>query len=145
MKTIAAARPFLQEQVSLAIWYAAYDGSEESVTYANPLFCETFGLTLDEVLERRRYQLVNPPDTTPETIVQYKAEDRQAMDDGYFFQRSPIGDGRDIVVLKLRFDQGILGLFKFVDADLPGPPKVPSELDEDFRGVIEKCSPSKHT
>ena len=40
-------------------------------------------------------------------------------------------------VLKLRFDQGILGLFKFVDGDLPGSLNAPSDLDADFRVVIE--------
>ena len=137
METIAAAHSFLDRQESLAIWQAAYHELEESIVYANPFFCETFGLTLDDVLERRRYHLVNPPDTTTETIAQYKAEDRQAMEDGYFLQRSPVGDDRDIVVLKLRFDQGILGMFKFIDSDLPGPLNDPNDLDADFRAVVE--------
>ena len=138
METIAAARSLLDQQQSLAIWYAAYDGREESVVYANPLFCETFGLSLDDVLERRRYDLVNPPDTTPETIAQYKAEDHQAMEDGYFLQRSPAGDGRDIIVLKLRFDQGILGMFKFIDGNLPASLNDPGNLDPDFRAVVDR-------
>ena len=138
METIAAARSFLDRQESLAIWYAVYDDLEESVVYANPFFCETFGLTLDDVLERQSYHFVNPPDTTAETIAQYKAEDRQAMEDGYFLQRSPAGDGRDIVVFKLRFDQGILGMFKFIDGDLPGPLNDPGDLDTDFRAVVER-------
>jgi len=137
MKTIAAAHSFLDRQDSLAIWQAAYHDLEESIVYANPFFCETFGLTLDDVLERRRYHLVNPPDTTAETIAQYQAEDRQAMEDGTFLQRSPVGDYRDIVVLKIRFDQGILGMFKFIDSDLPGPLNDPKDLDADFRAVVE--------
>lgn len=51
METIAAARSFLDQQEALAIWYAAYDGSEESVVYANSKFCETFGLSMDDILE----------------------------------------------------------------------------------------------
>lgn len=138
METIDAARSFLDQQAALAIWYASYDGPEESVAYANPLFCESFGLSSDEALERRRYHLVNPPETTSETIAQYKAEDRQAMERGYFLQRSPIGDGRDIIVLKLRFDQGILGLFKFVAGELPNSRNRPGDLDADFRVIVEK-------
>ena len=140
MDTIADARPFLDRQASLAIWHAAYDGAGESIVYANRLFCETFGLSLEEVLERRRYHLVNPPDTTAETIAQYKAEDRQAMDNGCFLQSSPLEDGRCIVVLKLRFDRGMLGLFKFVDDDDSDPPNSPSDLDADFRAVIERVN-----
>ncbi len=138
METISDARSFFDQQGSLAIWYAKYEESEESVVYANPLFCETFGLSLDEVLERRRYHLVNPPETTPETIAQYKTEDRQAMDNGFFVQRTPIGAGRDIVVFKIRFGQGILGMFKFVDSNLPGSPDAPGDLDVDFRRVLKK-------
>ena len=141
METIDTLRFFLDQQGALAIWYAAYDGPQESITYANPSFCETFGLTLDEVLERQRYELVNPPETTAETIAQYKAEDRQAIEEGCFLQRSPVGDGQDIVVLKLRCDEGILGLFKFIDGDLPGSANAPGDLDEDFRAVIEKVNP----
>jgi PAS domain-containing protein len=136
MKTIAAAQPLLDRQENLAIWYAAYDDTEESVLYANPLFCETFSLSLPEILERKRYSLVNPPDTPAETIEQYKAEDREAIERGYFLQRSPIEAGKDILVLKLRFDHGILGMFKFIDSDLP-PAAQPCDLDADFRDVIK--------
>lgn len=140
METITDIRPFLDQQESLAIWYAAYEGPEESVTYANPLFCEMFDRTLDEILELQRYQFVNPPDTTAETIAQYKAEDRQAMEKGHFLQRNPIGDGRDIVVLKLRFDRGVLGMFKFVDAGTPGDMNTTDDLDADFRAVCDKLA-----
>ena len=133
-------RDFFNQQGSLAIWQAEYDGSEESVVYANPLFCEIFSLTLDEVLARRRYHLVNPPDTAAETIAEYRAQDREAMKNGYFLHRSSLGDGQDIIVLKLRFDQGILGMFKFVASDLRGSPTAPSDLDADFRGVLEKVN-----
>jgi hypothetical protein len=136
MNTIAAAQSFLEHQENLAIWYAAYAGKKESVLYANPLFCQTFNLTLNEILERQRYHLVNPPDTTSETIEQYKAEDREAIERGYFLQRSPVEPGKDILVLKLRFDHGILGMFKFVDSDLPATNR-PGDLDADFQSVFE--------
>ena len=63
MDTITAAQPLLDRQENLAIWYATYEGLEESVLYANPLFCKTFELPLKEILERKRYHLVNPPET----------------------------------------------------------------------------------
>lgn len=141
MKTITAAQPFLDRQVNLAIWHAAYEGSEESILHANPLFCETFGLTLAEILERKRYRLVNPPNTPAGVIEQYKAEDREAIERGYFLQRGPFETGKDILVLKLHFDQGILGMFKVIDSDLPGPANLPSDLDADFREVIESLMP----
>jgi len=137
MQTIAEAQSFLDRQKHLAIWHAAYDGSEEAVRHANPLFCETFNLSLSEILERGRYRLVNPPDTPPETIELYKAEDREAIERGCFLQRSPVESGRDILVLKIGFDRGIVGMFKFIDSDLPGPFNHPRDLDADFRRVVE--------
>ncbi len=136
MDTIAAARPFLDRQKNLAIWYAAYAGAEETVRHANPLFCKTFALSLDEILERKRYHLVNPPETPAATIAQYRAEDREAIERGYLLQRSVIEPGQDILVLKLRFDQGILGMFKVINSDLPSA-NAPTDLDADFRNVME--------
>lgn len=141
MNTIAAAQPFLDRQEALAIWHAAYHGPEETVLHANPLFCETFGLSLTEILGRKRYCRVNPPDTSVETIEQYKAEDREAMERGFFLQRSAIEAGKDIVVLKVRFDHGVLGMFKFIDANRTGATQAPGDLDEDFRAVIESVRP----
>lgn len=137
MNSIAAAQPFLDRQENLAIWYADYNGSEESVLYANPLFCDTFNLSLIEVRERSRYQLVNPPDTPAETIEQYKTEDREAIERGYFLQRSSAEGSKDIVVLKIRFDRGILGIFKFIDSSQPGPINAPRDLDADFQSVLK--------
>ena len=141
MDTIAAAQPLLDRQENLAIWHAAYEGSEESILHANPLFCETFGFSLAEILERKRYSLVNPPDTPPKVIEQYKPEDREAIDRGYFLQRGPFETGKDILVLKIRFDRGILGMFKIINADLPGPAKQPRDLDADFHRVIKALRP----
>jgi PAS domain-containing protein len=137
METIAAAQSLLDRQENLAIWHAAYEGSEESILYANPLFCETFDLPLADILERKRYRLVNPPDTPADTIERYKAEDREAIERGYFLQCSPFETGKNILVLKLRFDRGVLGMFKIVDSNLPGPANLPRELDADFRRIIE--------
>lgn len=137
MNSIAAAQPLLDRQENLAIWYADYNGSEESVLYANPLFCDTFNLSLIEVRERSRYQLVNPPDTPAETIEQYKSEDREAIERGYFLQRSSAEGSKDIVVLKIRFDRGILGIFKFIDSSQPGPINALRDLDADFQSVLK--------
>lgn len=137
MNTIADAQSFLDQIEQLSIWYAAYEGTEESVLYANPLFCETFGHTLEEVLERKRYHIINPPETPAGTIEQYKAEDREAIQRGYFLQRSGVEAGKDILVLKIRFDQGIIGMFKIIDSDDLGPTNAPRDLDADFRRVIE--------
>ena len=137
MKTIADAQSFLDQIEQLSIWYAAYEGTEEAVHYANLLFCETFGHTLEEVLERKRYHLINPPETPAATIEQYKSEDREAIQRGFFLQRSEVELGKDIVVLKIGFDQGIIGMFKIIDSNHPGPTNAPRDLDADFRSVIE--------
>ena len=137
MNTIADAQSFLDQNEQLSIWYAAYEGPEEAVLYANPLFCETFGHTLEEVLARRRYHLINPPEIPTATIEQYKAEDREAIQRGFFFQRSCVEAGKDILVLKIRFDQGIVGMFKIIDSNAPGPTNAPRDLDPDFQSVIE--------
>ncbi len=137
MDTIAVAQSFLDQNERLSIWYAAYEGTEEAVLYANPLFCKTFGHTLDEVLERKRYHLINPPETPATTIEQYKTEDRAAIERGYFVQRSVVEPGKDIVVLKVRFDQGIIGMFKVIDSNDPRSINAPGDLDADFRSVIE--------
>ena len=137
MNTIAGVKSFLDQNEQLSIWYAAYEGTEEAVLYANPIFCETFGHTLEEVLERKRYQLINPPETPAATIERYKSEDREAIQRGYFLQRSGVEAGKDILVLKIRFDQGIIGMFKIIDSNDPGPTNAPRDLDADFRSVME--------
>ena len=141
MKTIADAQSFLDQNEQLAIWYAVYEGTEEAVLYANPLFCETFGHTKEYVLERRRYHLINPPETPAATIEQYKTEDGEAIERGYFLQRSPVEAGSDIVVLKIRFDQGIMGMFKVIDSNASQPADSPCELDADFRRVMKSLRP----
>ena len=137
MHTIADAKAFLDQNDHLSIWYAAYEGTEETVLYANPLFCKTFGHTLEEILTRKRYQLINPPETPAATIEQYKAEDREAIERGIFLQRSVVEPGKDILVLKIRFDQGIIGMFKFIDSSDPSQTNSPHDLDADFRSVTE--------
>ena len=141
MNNIAGAQSFLDQHEQLAIWYAAYKGIEEAVLYANPLFCRTFGHTLEQVLERKRYHLINPPDTPAATIEQYKAEDREAIERGYFLQRTVAKPGKDIVVLKIRFDQGIIGMFRIIDSSDAGPTNSPLDLNADFRSVTELLRP----
>lgn len=137
MNTIADARSFLDQIEQLSIWYAEYEGTEEAVRYANLLFCQTFGHTLEEVLERKRYHLINPPETPAATIEQYKSEDREAIQRGYLLQRSEVEPGKDVVVLKIGFDRGIIGMFKIIDSNATGPASAPRDLDADFRSVIE--------
>ncbi len=137
MNTIADAKSLLDQNDHLSIWYAAYKGTEETVLYANPLFCKTFGHSLEEILARKRYELVNPPDTPAATIEQFKAEDREAMERGFFLQRSVVEPGKDILVLKIRFDQGIIGMFKLIDSNDPSQTNSPHDLDGDFRSVTE--------
>ena len=137
MNTIADAKSLLDQNDHLSIWYAAYKGTEETVLYANPLFCKTFGHSLEEILARKRYELVNPPDTPAATIEQFKAEDREAMERGFFLQRSVVEPGKDILVLKIRFDQGIIGMFKLIDSNDRSQTDSPHDLDVDFRSVTE--------
>lgn len=141
MSTIADAQSFLDQNENCSIWYAAYKGTEEAVLYANPLFCNTFGHSLEEIVERKRYQLVNPPETPAATIERYKAEDHEAIERGYFLQRSVVETGKDILVLKIRFDQGIVGMFKVIDSKDPRPTDTPRDLDADFRRVMESLRP----
>ena len=141
MNTITDAQSFLDQNERLSIWYSEYEGTEEAVLYANLLFCETFGHSLDEVLERKRYHLINPPETSLATIEQYKSEDRAAIDRGYFVQRSVVEPGKDILVLKIRFDRGIVGMFKLIDSNHPGPTNAPRDLDAGFRSVVESLRP----
>ncbi len=137
MKTITDAQSFLAKIENLSIWYAEYEGAEEAILYANPYFCKTFGHPLEEVLDRKRYHLVNPPETPAATIEQYKAEDREAIERGYFLQRSAVEPGKDILVLKIRFDQGIIGMFTIIDSNDPRPTNAPRDLDSDFRSVMK--------
>ncbi|MEP3477612.1 MAG: hypothetical protein ABJZ55_00040 [Fuerstiella sp.] len=137
MNTIAEAQSFLDQNQNCCIWYAEYNGTEEAVVYANAPFCKTFGHSLEEIVERKRYELVNPPETPADTIEQYKAEDHEAIERGYFLQRSVIETGKDILVLKIRFDQGIIGMFKVIDSNDPQPANAPRDLDADFRRVME--------
>jgi len=141
MKTITNAQSCLDQNQTCSIWYAANKGPEEAVLYANPLFCKTFGLSLEEVIERKCYQLINPPETPAAAIEQYKAEDREAIERGYFLQRSFAETGKDILVLKFRFDQGIIGIFKIIDSKDPQPAIAPRDLDADFRSVLESLRP----
>ncbi len=137
METIESAQAFLDQQARVAIWYTEYEGRDETIRYANPCFSEAFNISIDDILEKKKYHLVNPPDTSEEVIEQYKDEDIAAMRDGCFLSRSPAEPGKDIEVVKLRFDQGMLGLFKVVDAE-PDVGKISLQnLNVELQGIIQ--------
>lgn len=97
-----------------AIWYTRYEGDNESVEYANPEFARAFGMTVDDVLARKKYEAINPPGAP---IQQYKDEDKAAMDQGIFMAR---GQDPAITVVKIKFDEGgVLGMFVPAASDLP--------------------------
>ena len=133
MNTLESARPFLDRQSDVAVWYTQYHGSREEIAYANNVFSQTFDMPVEQILAARRYHLVNPPDTPEHVIEQYKDEDRTAIRDGCFFARNPLGESQSIEVVKLRFDEGMLGLFMILDA---APTDRPTELKDFDRGLL---------
>ena len=141
MKTIKSARSILDQQDKLAIWYTEYDGGEEEICYANQVFSEIFALPLEEILEKQQYQLEHPTATPVEVIEQYKQEDRVAMEQGSFFSQGPFDAGKEIVVVKLRFDRGMLGIFQIVDEGQGEGMQKLEDLDEEFREVVRALRP----
>ena len=141
MKTIESARPFLDRQNNVAVWYTQYDGSREEIAYANSVFSQTFGIPVEQILAAKRYHLVNPPDTPDHVIEQYKDEDRTAIRTGCFFARNPLGEGQSIEVVKLRFDEGMLGLFRILDAAPTDCPTSLKDLDRELLAVIREVRP----
>ncbi len=125
MNTIESARQFLDRQADVAVWYTEYQGRSEAITYANNVFSQTFGISIEQILVAKRYHLVNPQDTPEHVIEQYKDEDLAAMRDGCFFARNPLEQSQSIEVVKLHFDEGMLGLFKILAT---GPADTPVEL-----------------
>ena len=141
MDTIESARSFLDGQADVAVWYATYQGHTEAITYANNVFSQTFGISVEQILVARRYHLVNPPNTPEHVIEQYKEEDRVAIRDGCFFARSPIGQGQSIEVVKLRFDEGVLGLFRILDAEPTDTPARLEAFDQDILAIVQRVRP----
>jgi len=141
MKTIESAKSFLDQQNNVAIWYAQYEGRCEAIRYANEKFSQTFGIPIDQIIERSRYHLVNPPETPAETIEQYRSEDLEAIAQGYFLSCNPIEPGKQIVVLKLRFDQGILGLFRIIDTRQDDCEYTLKNLDEQITHILQQLQP----
>ncbi len=141
METIKAVQSFLDRQADIAAWYAEYDGSGETILYANGYFAAIFDIPVDQILEKKRYHLVNPADTANEVIERYKEEDREAMERGVFLNRGSFQPGKDIVVVKLRFDRGMLGLFKIVDSRADGSDFTLQNLDRDFLNVLRQVRP----
>lgn len=138
MKTIESAKSFLDQQADVAIWYAKYEGCCEAIQYANEKFSQIFGLPIDQIIERSRYHLVNPPETPAETIEQYKQEDLEAIEQGCFLRCSPIEPGKNSMVVKLRFDQGVLGLFKIIDAKPTHSKLTLKNLDDEFTNILQR-------
>jgi len=133
MNTIELARQFLDRQADVAVWYAEYEGRSEAIAYANNAFSQTFGISIEQILVAKRYHLVNPQDTPEQVIEQYKDEDLAAMRDGCFFARNALEQSQSIEVVKLRFDQGMLGLFKILDTV---PADTPVELNDFDRAIL---------
>ncbi len=142
MKTIESAKLFLDQQNNVAIWYAQYKGRCETIRYANKKFAQTFCIPIDQIIERARYHLVNPPETPAETIEQYRNEDLEAIAQGYFLSCNPIEPGKEIVVIKLRFDQGILGLFKIIDARQVDGKFTLKNLDKEITHILQQLQPN---
>ncbi len=134
MNTIESARQFLDRQADVAVWYTEYQGRNEAIAYANNVFSQTFGISIERILVAKRYHLVNPPDTPEHVIERYKEEDLAAMRDGCFFARNPLEQGQSIEAVKLRFDQGMLGLFKILDTR---PTDAPVELNDFDRAILD--------
>lgn len=141
MNTIESARSFLDQQTSVAVWYAEYRDHCEAIVYANNVFSEAFGISVEQILVAKRYHLVNPPDTPEHVIEQYKEEDRAAIRDGLFFARNPLGQSQSIEVVKLRFDEGMLGLFRTLDAAHGGPPSGLKDLDPAILAIVCQVQP----
>lgn len=141
MNTIESAWLYLDQQTKLAVWYTDYNGSTETIRYANEYFAEIFGIPVAQILDKKRYQLVNPPDTPDEVIERYKEEDHEAMEHGIFLTRGAFETGKDIVVVKLRFDQGMLGFFKIVDSQADKAEITLQDLDADFLNVLRQVRP----
>ncbi len=141
MDSIDAARSFLDQQNNVAIWYAEYKGRDEYIRYANKCFSEAFDIPVQQILARGKYHLVNPPGTSEATIESYKDEDQKALDSGIFINRSPLQPGKDILVVKLRFDRGILGLFKTIESDPVSENITLKNMEPEIHVVIQKTCP----
>ena len=132
---------YLNSQRHVAAWYAEYDDRHESIAYANGAFAEIFGIPVEQILTRKRYDLVNPADTPEHVIKQYKNEDLQAIQDGCFFARSSTEDGQTIDVVKLRLDDGVLGLFTIRDEVVAAVAAQLNDLDPALSDVVRHIRP----
>ena len=141
VQTMESARSFLDRQTDVAVWYTEYEGDNEAIVYANNVFSKTFEIPIEQILVARRYHLVNPPDTPEHVIEQYKDEDRAAIRDGCFFARSPYGEGQSIEVVKLRFHQGMLGLFRILDAAPADLPAALQDFDPALLAIVRQVRP----
>ena len=141
MNSIESARSFLDRQTDVAVWYAEYHDGNEAIMYANNVFSQTFGISVEQILVARRYHLVNPPDTPEHVIEQYKEEDRTAIQNGCYSARNPIGQSQSIEVVKLRFDEGMLGVFRILDDTPTDTPTSLKDFDQAIQAVVHKVRP----
>jgi len=102
--TLAEVRDLL-EQSGVAAWYTLYNGDDEIVEYANAAFAQVLGKSVRQILEEKKYAVINPKGAP---IQQYKDEDAIAIEKGVFIAR---GGDPAITVVKIRFGSGILGMF----------------------------------
>ncbi|MFT7637898.1 MAG: serine/threonine protein kinase, partial [Candidatus Omnitrophota bacterium] len=89
----------------VAVWYASYAGTKETVEYANAAFATVFGSSVEAILDNPTYVEINE---TGADIREYKIQDAEAMRVGVFIDRS---DGSGISVVKIKFGDGVLGIF----------------------------------
>ncbi len=141
MDSIESAREFLDGQAEVAVWHAEYQGRDEAIAYANSVFSQTFGISIERILQIKRYHLVNPPDTPEQVIEQYKDEDLTAMRDGCFVARGPLEQGQSIEVVKLRFDRGVLGLFRILDAAPADTPVALPDFNPAILAIVRQVRP----
>ncbi len=129
-KGIEKIRKFLDSRPH-AVWYTRYRGDLEFVEYVNREFASAFGLTVDEVLKRKKYRKINPAGAP---VGRYKREDRIAMQKGIFLLR---GGDPAITVVKVRFADGILGMFiPAADDRRVSPASLEPELVETLTRIM---------
>jgi hypothetical protein len=136
-----SARQFLDRQAAVAVWYTEYQSRSEVIGYANNVFSQTFDISIEQILAAKRYHLVNPQDTPKHVIEQYKDEDLAAIRDGCFFARNPLEQSQSIEVVKLRFDQGMLGLFKILDTEPADTPIGLKDFDRAILAIVHHVRP----
>ncbi len=140
MNNLQSARLFFDQTTDVAIWYTEYEGHDEAIRYVNKAFSETFGISVEQILAKEKYHLVNPSDTPADVIERYKEEDLAAMNTGIFLSRNSIAPDKDIEVVKLRFDRGMLGLFKIVESKTNSSKLSLRDMAPEIQIVVQKIA-----